>query len=539
MALVSGLYISLSNETNAVKVCSTRASNVHFRPRKLHDILATVLCFVGGSLASSSGIGGGGLYVPILMVVGRYSAQLAVSLSTVIILGDSIPTFIIYSMERHPKQKERPLIDYNIVLIAQPIILCGTSIGILLNMTLPNWVLVILLLILLLVTGLRTFSKAIKTHQKEVEERCADARVKLYVEATQYVAPGVLRNMKGINHDSIDSPSTSLLNTKNNITAVEATAITTYGTISTVYSEADLNVTKWHPEMIESESDEYEEERENASINVTNNETKSLPLLIQQEQSQGKSNSEFEMSREALSNIKKQENRRFSIITWLLLLIAWSIVFVLSLLRGGKGRQSIIGVKNCSSLFWILSAIQYPVLLSFSALASIYLHYSHRRKVSLDYQFAEGDIRWTLKNTTTIPFLFFVAGIVAGMLGIGGGIITGPLMLELGLLPQVAVATSGFMLFFTASSTVSQFLILGTLPWDYGIWYFVFGFLGGICGQLILIKIVKRYNKFSWIVFICASIIMVSALLMGGMGFYVISKEWSQGKPMGFKSPCK
>ena len=39
----------------------------------------------------------------------------------------------------------------------------------------------------------------------------------------------------------------------------------------------------------------------------------------------------------------------------------------------------------------------------------------------------------------------------------------GPVLIEMGVLPQVAVATSSYMILFTSSSTVVQFVILGNI----------------------------------------------------------------------------
>lgn len=44
---------------------------------------------------------------------------------------------------------------------------------------------------------------------------------------------------------------------------------------------------------------------------------------------------------------------------------------------------------------------------------------------------------WEPQKVRTAPFLTIVAGITAGLLGIGGGVIMGPMLLELGLQPQV------------------------------------------------------------------------------------------------------
>ncbi len=51
--------------------------------------------------------------------------------------------------------------------------------------------------------------------------------------------------------------------------------------------------------------------------------------------------------------------------------------------------------------------------------------------------------------------------------------ITGPLMLYMGVPAQVSVATSSFMIFFTSSSTAAQYSIIGAIPWDYGLYVLV------------------------------------------------------------------
>lgn len=54
-----------------------------------------------------------------------------------------------------------------------------------------------------------------------------------------------------------------------------------------------------------------------------------------------------------------------------------------------------------------------------------------------------GHVRWTPHTTALFPALSTLAGAVAGLFGVGGGIIKAPLMLELGVPPDVAAATSG------------------------------------------------------------------------------------------------
>ena len=50
-----------------------------------------------------------------------------------------------------------------------------------------------------------------------------------------------------------------------------------------------------------------------------------------------------------------------------------------------------------------------------------------------------------------ISLIGLITGILSGMLGIGGGIVMGPVMLQLKVRPEVSIATSSTMVFFTSS----------------------------------------------------------------------------------------
>lgn len=64
-------------------------------------------------------------------------------------------------------------------------------------------------------------------------------------------------------------------------------------------------------------------------------------------------------------------------------------------------------------------------------------------------------VQWTPHSIRFFPIISVSAGLVAGMFGIGGGILNAPLLLELGIEPHAASAlTSTTVLFSTASTFV-------------------------------------------------------------------------------------
>lgn len=59
----------------------------------------------------------------------------------------------------------------------------------------------------------------------------------------------------------------------------------------------------------------------------------------------------------------------------------------------------------------------------------------HTARVAAHYEYCEGDVVWDEFNVVRLPLGCVVAGVMAGMLGVGGGMVMQPLMLEIGLLP--------------------------------------------------------------------------------------------------------
>lgn len=55
----------------------------------------------------------------------------------------------------------RPLIDYDLVLVSEPMIKIGTSLGVMLNIVFPNWLTLILLIIVLVISGFQTTKKGL------------------------------------------------------------------------------------------------------------------------------------------------------------------------------------------------------------------------------------------------------------------------------------------------------------------------------------------------------------------------------------------
>lgn len=87
--------------------------------------------------------------------------------------------------------------------------------------------------------------------------------------------------------------------------------------------------------------------------------------------------------------------------------------------------------------------------------------------------------------------LGLVCGILSSMLGLGGGVIFNPMLLDFGVLPVVASATGMFLVLFASGTNTVLYLIDGTIRFDWAIWMTVFALSSTLIGLIIINKIVK------------------------------------------------
>ena len=213
----------------------------------------------------------------------------------------------------------------------------------------------------------------------------------------------------------------------------------------------------------------------------------------------------------------------------LVLLRTWLAVMGLSLLKGGHGAPSLLGVKCGTAGYWGVVALNVPVLGMLTALAAWSLITRHERKLKMGYRYVEGDVQWDGSKVRQYPGIVVVGSIAAGLLGVGGGMILGPIFNELDFLPQVSSATSTLMVFFMSSANVGQFLVLGMLDAEYALFYGSVGVCGALVGTKGAKALIDRTGRASFVLFFLATILLGSGVLMLASGAPAIMKSGLTG----------
>ena len=168
-------------------------------------------CFLH-RVATACGVGGGGIYVPLGIILLRFASKPATGLSQASIFGASLGGLILNIRNQHPDTKirdtigvrdkngkiipydidmsmaeakadeeaylnsgrkfySRPVIDFDMALFLTPMEMAGAVMGVIIQKLLPNWLFLSLAGFVLGFTSFKTYQKFFSSYQKDKENR--------------------------------------------------------------------------------------------------------------------------------------------------------------------------------------------------------------------------------------------------------------------------------------------------------------------------------------------------------------------------------
>jgi len=422
-------------------------------------VLTIIAIFVGAFIAAGGGLGGGGIFVPVYIILLRFDAKSAAALSQATIFGGSMVNFWMNSRQRHPNRPHRPLTDFNTILILEPMLLGGTVIGVLLNQLLPDPIILVCLLLVLIIALYRMVKKGRSQWKKENEEK---ARGLLSGGSTASATMSRPLNEPSMSSSARKSLSTEAAGSRHRKLLDEEYGVDIVRAVAAKCGQ---------PPVILKDA-------------LSDEELYELDLLMDQEGS-----------------------------VWrpmLWMVMVWIIVSVFALLRAG----TVMNVETCSMEYWLFEFGVFPCLFVITFLIARANSKRFQRKLELKWKPAEGDIEWNLKKSIIYPSIAALSGLLGGLLGIGGGMILSPLLLELGVLPRVASATSALAVLMTSSSSTFQKVLNDMIRYDYMAFFGAVGIIGTFIGQTVVNVAIKKYGRNSIVIAAVASVIAVAIVLM-------------------------
>ena len=138
----------------------------------------------------------------------------------------------------------------------------------------------------------------------------------------------------------------------------------------------------------------------------------------------------------------------------------------------------------------------------------------HEGRVKLGYRYQPEDIQFSEEELKKFPLTAIGAGVAAGLLGIGGGMVIGPLFIDIGMQPQVGTASCAFMILWTATSGVVQYAMADKLGLQFAATFAAVGFVSGQLGQRGVNKVLAATGRPSIVVLLLGAIIGLACIVM-------------------------
>jgi len=385
------------------------------------EVVCTILIVLTAMLSAAAGMGGGGVYVPLLLLLLGLSTKEAVPLSQAMIVGGAVINVLMFCGDRNSKYPHRPRIDYDVIMMMNPGLAAGVTLGVICHLISPQWLIVTTLLITLVIALQKSLGKGLQAWHKESAVLAAEAAASSGNGGSQGGGRGAAA-----------------------------------------------------PEKIQIKLADFPAFKQFAMDN-----TKPMVLIGG----------------------------------------CWAVFFLINLVKA----------PQCSTLYW-LQLLGMMGLCFFFTKAGCDVIGGRQ----MDGQ-SEGLLEWTPTTMWQYPLMAVVAGFLGGFLGIGGGIIMGPLLLELGMSAEANQATTAMFVFLSSSLATIQFVVLGKTMPQFVAWFTMWVVLSTFIGQTGIDYLLRKYKRSSVIVLSIAGIIAGSLVMMSFIGFSEVYNDIQRGANMGLK----
>ena len=227
---------------------------------------------------------------------------------------------------------------------------------------------------------------------------------------------------------------------------------------------------------------------------------------------------------------KKQFAHHFSLksilVDCFVIFLCFTAVIAVSLLRGGLGFDSVVGIDSCGVGSWSIFVGGQTLCLLCTAIS----FRKHGDRI-LGKKYQTENLR---KLKSLVRWSYF-GGIASGFLGIGSGLILNPVMIQLGFLPEVATSISAFSILITSAASTAQFVVQGALTVRDSAVFVVLSAIGSLIGGKLIIYLIRKFNRPSilvWIIFVMTAASALILPVLGGWRLLQTSGSFT------FEGPC-
>ena len=420
-----------------------------------NDILLMIIVALISIVTTIGGVGGGGLLIPLYMLVGNFKLETSIPLTIYTILGDTLVRIYYLYNKKNPLDCRRDLIYFAPLIIITLFDANSSFFGIILSNLSPNLVTIICLLLVLTITFYKSICKAFSTYTKELD---------------------------------------FLSDNYNGYTLIMIDGIGEYFKLPNKCESQKIKIGK-EIKKIDFIADSCEELPKLYILDNIEAEIESGETLQQEDDIE--SNSEI---------VQIGDTQREKYFNTGLMFTNLGFISIFSFTRPF--------FNVCGYLYWIHALGQFLVTGALGYYTITYIIFDYQEKRNNHYIFIEGDIVWNMDVVKKFIFIGSFTGFVSTYIGIGGGMLTTPIMIQVGMLPEVVVATSSISTLCSCIISCLNYLASGDLPIVYGTVFAICSAIGSVGGIHASDYIMAVYKKQSPIIFMVALIIFLSMVLL-------------------------
>ena len=211
-------------------------------------------------------------------------------------------------------------------------------------------------------------------------------------------------------------------------------------------------------------------------------------------------------------------------------------IILLALLRGTSSFDSIVGIPYCRAVYWIIAGLT-VIICAIALLINLRLLKGPLRiKKEHGLVTRAGRFELTEDQIGKLIILSIIAGVLAGLLGIGGGMIMGPTLISIGVPAQGLAATSGFFIVQTSFISLVLACLYRDLPLQDQGFLMLLSIIGSFGVSYVLNRLVKKFKRPSIILWTLMLVLTMS--LIATPIFEVLTNLHNFGPMMSFSSIC-
>lgn len=416
--------------------------------------------------------GGGGINVPIFLIIFQYAFTKGTHNSYFVQLGNALAQTTLNFGKHHPKNLRYPLIYWDFVAILLPAQLGGSTVGLILSKIFPDVALYSLALVVLFTASSLSMRKGLLKYAEESEKRRKLEERRSSIARNTLTLTQMSESKSQITHGS------------NPLHGAETTAVSPELGVG---GESDENIFN---DDVGRDSLAIEVQETLRALSIT---TASVPLTTLAKEDKLPADNVISLPRTVMLGLG---------------------ICILGYLAVSIAQHA--AVTNCSTDYVVTVALVYvPLSACIVWMLCVFLPQRlHDVALGTEDMHALNEVDLT-KSGWSLVIIVFCLGVLCALLGLGGGEVLSPLMLSLHLLPQVTSATSGTMTFLNSFCVVIS-LLSSRGPSDldplHVAIFFLVGLSGGLVGRYSGLYVAQRYGRSSVIIFALVTALYLSCV---------------------------